>query len=240
MLKRLVVHRWRIAAALLLLIALITLTCNIMISSSTRSRIYSDAAVLPANDVGLVLGSGPPGNPLYPNPHFKVRTQAAAYLYRIGKVKHLLLSGDNSRPGYSEPSDMKAALLKLGVPETALTLDYAGFRTLDSVARAREVFGLSNLTIITDDFHAGRAVFLARHFGVDAVAYSPEPVPLKWSAQVRMREVAARVRAVADVSVLNKQPRYLGPAVRIDRPENHLGEDKPESLPASRATGARP
>jgi SanA protein len=111
---------------------------------------------------------------------------------------------------------MKAALLKLGVPETALTLDYAGFRTLDSVARAREVFSLSKLTIVTDDFHAARAVFLARHFGIDAVAFSPEPVPFKWSAQARLREVAARVRAVADVFVINKQPRYLGPLVEVD------------------------
>jgi SanA protein len=108
------------------------------------------------------------------------------------------------------------------VPETALTLDYAGLRTLDSVARAHEVFGLTRLTIITDDFHAGRAAFLASHFGVDAVAYSPEPVPFKLSAQVRLREVAARVRAVGDVFVLNKQPRYLGPAVKID-----LGRDAP-------------
>ena len=216
MLKRLVTHRRRIAAALLLLIALITLACNVLITSSTSSRIYGDAAALPVNDVGLVLGSGLPGSPLYPNPHFKVRTEAAAYLYRIGKVKHLLLSGDNSRPGYNEPAAMKVALLKLGVPETALTLDYAGLRTLDSVARAHEVFGLRKLTVITDDFHASRAVFLASHFGVDAVAFTPDPVPFRWSAQSRLREVAARVRAVADVYVLNKQPRYLGPEVKID------------------------
>ena len=220
-LKRLVIHRWRIAAALLLVIALITLACNVLITSSTRSRIYADAATLPINKVGLVLGSGPPGHPGYPNPHFKVRTEAAAYLYRIGKVQHLLLSGDNSRLGYNEPADMKAALLELGVPETALTLDYAGFRTLDSVARAHEVFGLSRFTIITDDFHATRAVFLAGHFGVDAIAFSPDSVPLQQSAQARLREVAARVRAVADIYVLNKQPRYLGPAVKID-----LGQDE--------------
>jgi SanA protein len=107
-LKFIVTHRWRIAAAVFLLVALIAIACNVFITSSTRSRIYTDAAVLPINDVGLVLGAGPPGNPLYPNPHFKVRTEAAAYLYRIGKVQHLLLSGDNSRPGYNEPADMKA------------------------------------------------------------------------------------------------------------------------------------
>jgi SanA protein len=110
---------------------------------------------------------------------------------------------------------MKEALLRMGVPATALTLDYAGLRTLDSVARAREVFGLDKLTIVTDDFLTSRAVFLARHFGLDAVAFSPTPVPLQWSAEGRLGEIAARVRAVADVFVLNKQPKYLCPKVQI-------------------------
>jgi SanA protein len=214
--KRLLKHRWKAAAALVLLAVLSTLFCNLLITTSARSRVYTDASALPANDVGLVLGSGPPGQAGYFNPHFKARTEAAAYLFRIGKVKHLLLSGDNSRPGYNEPADMKEALLKMGVPANALTLDYAGLRTLDSVARAREVFGLNKLTIITDDFHTSRAVFLAGHFGVDAVAFCSAPVPLQWSAETRVREIAARVRAVADVFVLNKQPKYLGPRVQID------------------------
>jgi SanA protein len=214
-LRRLVKHRWKAAAALGVLAVLSTVFCNLLITTSTSTRVYTDASALPSSDVGLVLGSGPPGHPGYFNPHFKARTEAAAYLYRIGKVKHLLLSGDNSRPGYNEPADMKEALLKMGVPANALTLDYAGLRTLDSVARAREVFGLNKLTIITDDFHTSRAVFLARHFGVDAVAYCPEPVPIQWSAEARVREIAARVRAVADVFILNKQPKYLGPPVQI-------------------------
>jgi SanA protein len=214
--KRLVTHRWKAAATVVLLAVLSTLFCNLLITTSTSSRVYTDASGLPSNDVGLVLGSGPPGHPGYFNPHFKARTEAAAYLYRTGKVKHLLLSGDNSRPGYNEPADMKDALVKMGVPAAALTLDYAGLRTLDSVARAREVFGVNKLTIITDDFHTSRAVFLAKHFGVDAVAYCSAPVPIQWSGGARVREIAARVRAVADVFVLNKQPKYLGPPVPID------------------------
>jgi len=213
--KHLARHRWRIAAALIVLVALATLFCNLLITESSGSRIFTDAAALPFNEVGLVLGSGPRGHAGYLNPHFTARTEAAAYLFRIGKVKRLLLSGDNSRNGYNEPAEMKAALIEMGVPETALTLDYAGLRTLDSVARAKEVFGLDKLTIITDDFHTSRAVFLAGHFGVDAVAFCSEPVPLQWSAQARAREIAARVRAVADVFILNKQPKYLGPRVRL-------------------------
>jgi len=213
--KRLARHRWRVALILTALAALAIAFCNLLITTSSAPRIYTDAAALPPNDAGLVLGSGPRGGAHYVNPHFKARTEAAAYLFKIGKVRQLLLSGDHSRQGYNEPAEMKTALIELGVPEAALTLDYAGLRTLDSVARAKEVFGLDKLTIITDDFHTSRAVFLAGHFGVDAVAFCPEPVPIQWSAQARFREIGARVRAVADVFVLNKQPKYLGPKIRM-------------------------
>ena len=122
---------------------------NLWVLRSSASRVFNDEQALPPNDVGLVLGVSRSGNP-----HFATRTEAAALLYRQGKVKHLLLSGDNHVAGYDEPSDMKQAVLALGIPESAITLDYAGFRTLDSVVRAKQVFGQSKLTIITDEFHA--------------------------------------------------------------------------------------
>jgi SanA protein len=117
---------------------------NLWVLRSSGSRVFTDERDLPSNDVGLVLGVSRWGNP-----HFATRTEAAALLYHQGKVKHLLLSGDNHVAGYDEPSDMKQAVLALGVPESAITLDYAGFRTLDSVVRAKQVFGQSKLTIIT-------------------------------------------------------------------------------------------
>ena len=111
---------------------------------------------------------------------------AAALLYRSGRVRHLLLSGDNGTRGYDEPADMQAALLALGVPADAMTLDDAGFRTLDSVVRAGgEVFGQRRLTIITDRFHAYRAVFLTRQAGIDAVAF-----PVRRGGPARFRPVA--------------------------------------------------
>ena len=133
-----------------------------------------------------------------------------------GKVKHLLLSGDNRRKDYDEPTDMKLALLAQGIPESAMTLDYAGFRTLDSVVRARKVFGQTRVTLITDDFHAPRAVFLARHTGLDAVAFSAGPVSLKSSARSRVRELGARVKAVLDIYVLHTRPRFLGAPIVVN------------------------
>ncbi|MBI3650527.1 MAG: YdcF family protein [Acidobacteria bacterium] len=183
--------------------------------NSTAAQVFTDANALPENAVGLVLGAGRTLSGGAINPHFKARIEAAAYLYRAGKVKHLLVSGDNHHQGYDEPTDMKEALMKLGVPEVAITPDYAGFRTLDSLARAKAVFDLNKLTIITDDFHVNRALFLSRHYDIDAVAFACKAVPYELSANTRWREVGARVKAAMDVYVLHTQPRFLGERVEI-------------------------
>lgn len=201
------------AAAILGLIAVAV--ANLWIEIRSAGRTYSNLADVPVGNVGLVLGTSRYLNGGYENPFFAGRIAAAAELYRAKKVRHLILSGDNHKAGYDEPSDMRDALLEKGVPEDALTLDYAGFRTLDSMARAREVFGLSQLTIVTDNFHAARAVLLARHFGIDARAYLSRPVRLRWSAKTRLREVIARVKAVLDLYVLRTKPHFLGPRVPL-------------------------
>ncbi len=189
---------------------------NCWILERSRKRIFTDLAALPENDVGLVLGtsSSTPGG--YINPFFAGRIDAAASLYHAGKVHHLLLSGDNHTRGYDEPNDMKKALLALGVPESILTLDDAGFRTLDSMARAKYIFGQSRVTVITDDFHAPRAVVLGQHFEIETFAFCPPPVPLKWSIRTRVRELLARVKTVLDLTVLRKQPHFLGPSEPIN------------------------
>jgi SanA protein len=189
---------------------------NLWVLKSTQARVFNQAGALPGNDVGLVLGTAHMLRGGYVNPHFKARIEAAAYLYHEGKVKHLLLSGDNHTKGYDEPTRMKEALLKLGVPDSALTLDYAGLRTLDSIVRAKEVFGLNRLTIITDDFHVNRALFLSTHYGIDAVAYASQDVPFGLSANTRLREVGARIKAAMDIYLLNTQPKFLGEKVEID------------------------
>jgi SanA protein len=189
---------------------------NEWIVRSTRSAVFTELSAVPQNDVALVLGTGKllRGSGRV-NPHFRKRTEAAAALYHAGKVKHLLLSGDNHVAGYDEPTDMAEALMALGVPPSAMTLDYAGFRTLDSVMRARKVFWQSHITIVTDDFHTARAVFLARHAGLDAVTFSSAKVSTRFSARTRVREVGARVKAALDVYVLRTGPRFLGEPVEI-------------------------
>lgn len=198
-----------------LCVALLTVAANAWIILSTRSRIYGKVITAPANDVGLVLGTSSvtPGGDA--NPFFAGRIETAARLYDGGKVRHLLLSGDNHHRSYDEPEEMRKSLLEAGLPESALTIDEAGFRTLDSVARAKGVFGQSRLTIVTDDFHAARALFLADHFGLDAIAVCSRSVPMKRSLKTRLREIASRVKACLDVYVLHRQPRFLGPQIPL-------------------------
>jgi SanA protein len=200
-----------------LLLTPVVMVCgvNFWIVRSTDARVFKATNALPENDVALVLGVGRRMSNGSVNLHFKGRTEAAAYLYHEGKVKHLLVSGDNHTRGYDEPTDMREALLKLGVPESAITLDYAGFRTLDSIVRAKEIFGLNKLTIITDDFHVNRALFLCRYYDLEAVAYASREVPFGLSGNARLREVGARVKAAMDIYLLNTRPRFLGEKVEI-------------------------
>jgi SanA protein len=133
-------------------------------------------------------------------------------LYHAGKVKHLLVSGDNHIKSYDEPTDMRDALVAAGVPTKAITCDYAGFRTLDSVVRAKSVFGLTNFMIVTEEFHCPRAVWIARRHGLEAVAFAAPDVPLaSWSVRVKAREYLARVLCAADLYVLNRNPKFPGP-----------------------------
>ena len=178
--------------------------------------IFDEPDRLPFNEVGLVLGtSKESAGPGRRNPPFYHRVDAAAALYRAERVRHLLLSGDNGTRGYDEPTDMQAALLARGVPADALTLSDAGFRTLDSVVRAKETFGQRKRTVITDRFHAYRAVFLAEHDGIDAVAFPSAEVELRWSLKARSREWFADVKACLDLYVLHTRSRFLGPPVEV-------------------------
>lgn len=208
-------RHWRKFAIFFLVVVCVIVAANLWILGAARGSVYNDISSVPTNDIGLVLGTGPFTGKGSTNLHFVVRVEAAAKLYKSGKVKHLLLSGDNHIRGYDEPTEMKNALLKLGVPQSVMTLDYAGLRTLDSMERARKIFGQTNLTLITEQFHSARSLFLARHFGIHAVVFCAEPLPAAWNYTVNLREAAARVLAVGDVYVWHRGARHLGEPIAI-------------------------
>ena len=211
----------RLRLALMWLTALSTgfaVFCNLWIVASTSSRIYSDIEAVPYNDVALVLGTSPWTRSGDRSDHYRTRIEAAVALYRLGKVRHVLASGANPDETYNEPRRMYQALVKAGVPGEAITLDFAGFRTLDSVVRASEVFGQGRVTIVSQRFHNYRALFIARHYGIDAVAYAAQKVPFQLSLRTQSREFFARVRAVLDLYVLGTRPKFPGPAEPLQIP----------------------
>ena len=200
----------------LLLLLFFIWICNFWVEYSTKQQIFANLEKIPFNKVGLVLGTAKYLNGGYRNPYFYYRIEAAAQLYHAGKVKHLLVSGDNSLKSYNEPEEMQMALMEKGVPESAITLDYAGFRTLDSVVRSKAVFGQQKITIISQKFHNQRAIFIANQRGVTAVGYNSKDVSFRLGIKIRLREYLARCKAILDIIILNKQPKFLGEQVHIN------------------------
>lgn len=193
-----------------LLLALIIIACNVWIVKSTEGKVYSDLALLPEHRIALVLGTSYRSAGGGPNPFFQKRIEMAATLYAMGKIDHFILSGDNSTRYYNEPVEMKKALIRKGVPASAITLDYAGLRTLDSVVRSKKIFGQNKITIITQPFHSYRALFISRYYDMDAVAMVADDPELEQTLKVRFREYLARTKAVLDLYIFKTDPRFLG------------------------------
>lgn len=191
-------------------LSVLMLIGNWWVIYSTQKNIFSDYSELPENPVGLVLGTSRLLSNGSPNPFFDNRMMVAAELYRMGKISHIIVSGDNRTKYYNEPNEMKKALVKLGVPESAITLDYAGLRTLDSVIRCKEIFGQEHITIITQPFHSYRALFISQYYDIDAVAMVSPEVLSETSGRVYVREFFARTKAILDLYILKTAPRHLG------------------------------
>jgi len=228
---------FKIAVILMVVLGLLVVVCNIWVTGSTSHHVFEDVEKVPYNEVGLVLGTSKHVAAGRDNLHFKHRMEAAAALFRAGKIDHVLVSGDNREKYYNEPRDMRDSLVELGVPMTEITLDYAGLRTLDSVVRAHEVFGLESFTIVSDGFHVGRAAFIAKQRNLDVSAFRAEPVGLIISSKTRVREYFARVKAVLDVHLLHTEPKYLkdGKEEPITVRRRQVPEDEAGGLPEPEA-----
>ena len=181
-----------------------------VVRKSAEGKLFDRVEDVPARATALVFGSGP-GTDERPNPYFKYRMEATAALWKAGKIKHIIVSGDNSRKQYDEATAMKNALVAMGVPDSVITLDYAGFRTLDSVVRCKWVFGQNDIIIISQQFQNERAIFIANHFGINAVGFNAEDVHHKFIGRTQIREYLARVAALIDIYILKTKPRFSGP-----------------------------
>jgi SanA protein len=177
-------------------------------------RIFDDPARLPDVDVALVLGTAPHGPEGGPNSYLERRLDAAAALWRGGKVKYLLASGDRRGEAYDEPTAMRAGLIARGVPAEAIYCDFAGVRTLDSIIRAHELFGQNRLIVVSQHFHVARALFLARDEGVEAWGLAARDIGRPYSLLTVLRRYPSALRAYYDVW-FDTPPRHGGKPVRI-------------------------
>jgi len=202
------VLKWALIA--LGLVFCVLLASNIWVVKSTEEDVFTNFNDVPGATVALVLGTSNKLTNGLPNPFFNNRIATAAALYKEGKVTHFILSGDNRTIYYNEPSEMRKALLKWGVPDSVITLDYAGLRTLDSIVRCKEIFGQDKIIIITQPFHSYRALFISHYYNMDAVAIiAQEPIE-EAAFKVYFREYFARTKAILDLYILKTAPHHLG------------------------------
>jgi SanA protein len=207
------VRRLRIAAVVLVFPVLVVGVANVIVlrGGNGEAKQLSD---VPHAQAALVLGAQvkPDGKP---SSMLADRIAAAEDLYRAHKVDKLLLSGDHGQWRYDEVGTMRKALLRDGVRPQDLFTDHAGFDTWDSAQRARRVFGVQSVIVVTQDFHMARALYAARHAGLEATGYSADRRGYgKVMARLRVRETLARVKVVAD-ALTGAKPRFLGPRIPI-------------------------
>ncbi|OSY88343.1 protein SanA [Tenacibaculum holothuriorum] len=197
------------------IVLLITVfVCNKIVVNNAEDRLYTSVNEIPKNKVGLLLGTVKYLADGRVNLYYQFRLDAAVKLFKSQKIDFIIVSGDNGSKNYDEPTVFKEDLIRLGVPEDKIFLDYAGFRTLDSIVRVKEIFGQDSVTIISQQFHNERALFLADNYDIDAIGFNARGISGKYALKVTIREYLARVKLFIDV-LFNVQPKFLGEPVKI-------------------------
>lgn len=205
----------KILITLAVLPFLILLICNVVIERAAKDRTFHTIESVPQNKVGIILGTSRHLIEGGINPFYTHRIDATIALFKAGKIEFILVSGDNGTVYYNEPDTMKKDLIKGGIPEDRIFMDFAGFRTLDSMVRAKEVFGLTKATVISQEFHNERAIYLAQKHGLHAIGYNAQDVQGNRGLKVHLREYFARVKVFVDI-LMKTQPKFLGKKVIIE------------------------
>lgn len=199
---------------------LIVVVTNRIVTNAASGKTYDDIAKVPEYHVGVLLGTSKFYKNGGINLYFQYRMDAAERLYKTGKISYILVSGDNGTMSYNEPETIKRELIKRGIPKDAIVLDYAGFRTLDSMIRAKEIFGLKEFIIISQRFHNERAIYLAHKHAMNAVGFNAKDVEGSGGLRIKIREYFARTKAFLDI-LFNVEPKYYGEKIEIPRLTKH-------------------
>ncbi|MDE7414422.1 MAG: YdcF family protein [Muribaculaceae bacterium] len=194
---------WSLAIIVVCIAALAM--CDILVSKNATGKTYEEVKDIPHRKVGLILGTSPISiwtgrRSLY----FDERIKAGAELYKAGKVDWLVVSGGdyrNTENGFDEPVAMRDSLMKQGVDSTRIVLDYDGTRTLNSMVKMRDVYCQDSIVIISQEYHNERALYQAKHLGIEAIAFNAKTPGCRTSWwRNRGREVLARVKLFIDVA----------------------------------------
>lgn len=204
----------RTTAVLFTLLITLVLYSNYIVANTAKGKTFSSVAEMPANKVGMVLGTSKFLRNGTINLYFEYRIQATVALYKAQKIQYVLVSGDNGNKNYDEPTAFKNELIARGIPAKRIFLDYAGFRTLDSVVRAKAIFSQEKYTVISQKFHNDRAIYLATKKNIEVVGYNAQDVVAYGGLKTKVREVFARTKAFLDI-LFGVQPKFLGEKVEM-------------------------
>lgn len=208
--KRTIIRRLLLVFAVMAFLGILAMfAADWRVERCAAGRVYTNVEAVPVREYGLLPGTSRLVHGKYLNTYFYNRIHAAVELYRAGKIQKIIVSGDNSRTDYNETGDMARELIAEGVAPEDVLSDFAGFRTLDSVVRARNLFGATEITVISQRFHCERAIYLAAQHDIDAIGFEADEVaPQAIRIKLAVREAFARVLAVLDAEILNTKPHF--------------------------------
>ena len=213
--KKSVVHKLQWGLLILIFgMLLVVIAADYTIQKSTNTFVYSDVNNIPYRKTALLLGTAKHVKNGNINHYYINRITATVALYKANKIDFIVISGDNSKDSYNEPEDMKNDLVQRGVPADKIYLDYAGFRTYDSIVRMNKIFGQTSFTVISQEFHNRRAIYIAQKKGLEAVGFNADDVSVAYGFKTQVREKLARVDVFVDL--LNRtEPKFLGDPIEI-------------------------
>lgn len=202
-----------ISTIVFLIIVTIPVEINNYVQNSSENYIYSDIEQVPSKYTGLILGAG-----VYADGSLSImlkdRVDSTIDLYNAKKISRILVSGDHGKEYYDEVNSIKDYLLEKQIPREDIFLDHAGFDTYDSIVRAKKIFKVEDMIVVTNEFHLSRAVYTAREIGIDAVGFIADKQDYVGVGYNELREVPASIKIYFDVK-LNSKPQFLGEEIPI-------------------------
>lgn len=191
--------------AILVILACVVALCNISVDRNAEGRTFSNINDVPTMQTALLLGTNPKTRDgKRPSSFYMARINATAELYKHGKFRQLIISGDK-REGYDEPQTMRHDLIERGVPDSIIMMDGQGYRTLLSLRNSKQYFGVHDMIIISQKWHNERSIFLADKMNIKAVGYNADDVRHPRAIWTHIRELLARVKLFIDLYVTHRE-----------------------------------